>query len=371
MTEYRIAEHNDLVHVLGRRKKGQTEGVCFWTGSGIEINAKAGELWVEVEADFDVYEPWISWSVNGAALGRMPLGKGRQWICLFRGMNPEVVKQVRILKDVQAMSADGRHLLIFHTIRVEGELVEPPTHARKIEFIGDSITSGEGSIGAQKEEDWVSMLFSAGHDYAVLASDALDAEFHIISQSGWGTYVSWDNHPECTIPPIYEQVCGLMWGERQRELGCAEAYDFSAWQPDVVVINLGTNDNGAFRQPAYTDPKTGKTYKLEVNADDTLNQTSVRIVQDTMKQFLYTLRKDNPQAFLLWVYGMLGHELAPAIEAMVAEYRAESGDDNAAFLLLPNTEGDAVGARWHPGLPAHQAAAHVITEAIRNLGRYS
>lgn len=356
------------VRVLGRRAPHTREAVLFWTGSGVEMNVRCSELWLEVEADYDIYEPWISWSVNGAGIGRMPLSKGRSWICLFRGLNAQTVKYVRVLKEVQAMSADASHSLTVHALRLDGEVCSAPVHKYKLEFIGDSITSGEGSIGAKQEEDWVSMIFSAAHSYAVLASDRMDAEFRILSQSGWGTYVSWDNHPDYTLPPYYEQVCGLLWGEKNERLGAKQAYDFSAWQPDAVIINLGTNDNGAFYQPAWTDTRTGISYKLKTNADGSFEDASIRRVMDTVKQFLGTLRRNNPNAQLVWVYGMLGQELAPYLEEALREYCGETGDTKAAFLLLPDTETAAFGARSHPGLEAHRRAAEQIVSFLSEKG---
>ena len=41
------------------------------------------------------------------------LSKGINKICIFRGMNPEKIKQVRIIKETQAMSGDEECLLQF------------------------------------------------------------------------------------------------------------------------------------------------------------------------------------------------------------------------------------------------------------------
>ena len=46
--------------------------------------------------------------------------------------------------------------------------------------MGDSITSGEGAIGAKPEEDWVGAFFSAENHYGRLTADALGAEYRCI-----------------------------------------------------------------------------------------------------------------------------------------------------------------------------------------------
>ena len=54
-------------------------------------------------------------------------------------------------------------------------------------------------------------------------------------------------------------------------LGAKEPYDFTKWQPNYVFINLGTNDCGAFSQPAWTDETTGETFQNRRTEDGKLN----------------------------------------------------------------------------------------------------
>ena len=67
---------------------------------------------------------------------------------------------MRLLKDVQAMSEDPAHLLQVTAIcHAGGEFLPLPAPRCRLEFIGDSITSGEGAIGAVCETDWISTFF--------------------------------------------------------------------------------------------------------------------------------------------------------------------------------------------------------------------
>ena len=106
-----------------------------------------------------------------------------------------------------------------------------PEPKYRLEFVGDSITSGEGTVGAVYEEDWISAFFSAENTYPRMVADALSAEYRVISQSGWGIVTGWNGNVENKIPPFYTQVCGLLTGERNASLGALEDYDFEAWQP--------------------------------------------------------------------------------------------------------------------------------------------
>lgn len=76
---------------LGHLKvHGRTNGslaplTLFWTGSALELNIRASELWIEVESGYDQYESWISVVINSFPVSRQMLAAGRHWICVFRG----------------------------------------------------------------------------------------------------------------------------------------------------------------------------------------------------------------------------------------------------------------------------------------------
>ena len=174
------------VRVLGRTT-GTDVVNLFWTGSGIEFIYTGSEIQVEVNADYDAYEPWLAVELNGVQIGRVPLNKGKNEVCLFRGMTVGKPKHVRILKEVQAMHQDPGHLLQIVGLQyADGEFLQLPEPKYRLEFVGDSITSGEGTVGAVYEEDWISAFFSAENTYPRMVADALSAEYRVISQSGWG-----------------------------------------------------------------------------------------------------------------------------------------------------------------------------------------
>ena len=215
------------VRVLGRTT-GTDVVNLFWTGSGIEFIYTGSEIQAEVNADYDAYEPWLAVELNGVQISRVPLNKGKNEVCLFRGMTVGKPKHVRILKEVQAMHQDPGHLLQIVGLQyADGEFQQLPEPKYRLEFVGDSITSGEGTVGAVYEEDWISAFFSAMNTYPRMVADALSAEYRVVSQSGWGIVTGWDGNVENKIPPFYTPVCGLLTGERNASLGALEDYDFT------------------------------------------------------------------------------------------------------------------------------------------------
>ena len=347
---------NVLALGRGTRRDGFME--LIWTASGIEFDMNASELAVTLKGGSSMTMPWISVCMDGEWLAHIPVQEGVNKITLFKGMDPSVTHRVRIIKDFQAEVDARENSLKITELFYEGRICKPADKKYKIEFVGDSITSGEGILGAHEELDWITPYFSSVRNYAVMTADALDADFRLISQSGWGIVNAYDNNPHNVVPAIYDSL------NAKRDV---YDYDHDSWKTDAVVINLGTNDGGSFDSPAFTDPADGKVYKNKKLPDGSYDPESLTRIEKGIVDFLKHLRETNPEAHLLWVFGMLGWGLADAVEKAVTAYKNETGDDNAAFLKLPETVGDAFGSRGHPGYENHKAATEVIAAHLKNV----
>ncbi len=345
------------MHIFGRLCKQRDPLPLLFNGSGIEVVVTGSDLWIDLETDSDFHEPWVAYELNGALMGRQMLLPGEHSICLFRNMEPTTPKKVRFYRELQAMSEDDKCKVLVKGLRLDGEFKDVPVYDKKIEFVGDSITSGEGTYGQISDVDWLAMYMSASVNYATMTAKALNADYHLISQGGWGVYCGWDNDVRHNIPSIYEKVCGLASGPSNEAMGTQEMYDFSTWQSDAVVINLGTNDASAFNMPPILNPDDGKMYGQRKNEDGTHNDEDIMKVEKAVRDFLAMVRKNNPKAVIVWAYGMLGTDLLLPITEAMNEYIRTSGDKNVYFFQLPNTNEETFGAHMHPGPKAHIAAA--------------
>jgi len=345
------------VHVLGRTYGTAGDLELIWTGSGVEFEMNCSELGVVLEAGDSVYMPWISLVLDGYHLAHIPVQEGVNKYMLLRNMDPSVKHTVRIVKDFQASVDDPGCFLKLKKIIYEGEIRKTEPKKYRFEFIGDSITSGEGALGAHEEMDWITPYFSAVVNYAVMTSDAMNADFRLISQSGWGVTTGWDNNPASRLPLIYDSV------NAKREV---KDYDHSSWEPDAVIINLGTNDGGAFDNPAFTDPVTGETFKYNKLEDGSYDPEDLNKIAAGMTVFMKHVREVHPDAHILWVYGMLGSPMMDTVEKAVSQFWTEN-DTNAGYLLLPDTNGEAFGSRGHPGLLSHKASSEKIVERLKDV----
>ncbi len=365
ITRY-IPLREDKIKIHGRTSQSLPLNL-FWTGSGIELETDASELYFELESDFSIYEQWIRIEINGYPSVRTALARGMNMICAFRGMETRSVKNVRLIKEVQPMRADDKAMLRVHSVMTDGKLFTIKPRRYKLEFIGDSITSGEGLGGSAGIQEWVPSVFTTYEHYVPLTAAALNADYRIISQSGWGVYCSWDNNLTHALPAVYNEICSVLEGSSQKECGCCEKNDFSSWQPDAIVVNLGCNDSFSFTSPAWTDPETGKTYKMRLDPDGSFNAEDLQKLSNAIYSFLKTLRRLNPDSYIVWAYGMIGRTLAECIENTVRRYASDCGDDKAVFCLLPDTKPEWMAANNHPGRESHRAAAKVLSMRLEEL----
>ncbi len=359
---------SDIPHykVHGRTVPGTRPLPLFFNGSAVELNVSGSELWVDLEVSWHTLEMWVTIEVNRELISRQMLMPGIQSLCLFRGMSEEPIKNVRITRETQAMIEDEDCCLIVHGFQSNGSFYPVPKGKYTLEFVGDSITSGEGTYGAKGDLDWIPMYMSYSRDYTKMTADALGADAYIISKGGWGVLSGWDNNPNCKIPSRYEQLCGLCCGSKNESLGAFAPYDFSARKTDAVIVNLGTNDASAFQQPAWHDPATGQTFKQHLNPDGTFVEADLNRFKDAVVSFLQVLRKCNPQAHIVWCYGMIGYDLSFAINDAMTRYMSESGDHNVIYLQLPLLTEETVGSNNHPGEPSHRRAARLLTEYLQD-----
>ena len=361
-------------NILGRNvsdaAKTKNPLALFWSASGIEIVTNSSELWVQVSSNYSVNEIYLAVQISGYTIARFMAPKEKTWICVAKNLNPQEKNNISIIKDSQPSAFDPNHIVQIHQIAVtkNAEFFQVPKKDCFIEFIGDSITSGEGLCGRPEAPEWISSYISVSNNYAMQIAKIKNAEISIISQCGWGITRGWDSNIYSNIPSHYQNVCSIFNSPMQKELGSCQEYDFSK-KADFVVVNLGTNDNSSFNNP-WTDESTGKVYQYQVNDDGTVAESSKKEIYEGIKNFLYQIRKNNPSAKILWVWGMIQLDKIPAIlQNAMEDYKKESGDQNVFTLELDAMEDVEnhlldKGSRWHPGPKTHELTAKKISQNL-------
>ena len=324
---------------LGRHDPRENEAHLWWSGSGVRVQLACTVLEADIVSSAADHAAWMGVLMDGAPVARFPLRPGAHRYLLLAGLDADFAHEVSIIRDSQ-LSYDEEGPVILKAVYTDGEPRLPQEKPLLIEFIGDSLTVGEGCLGPETAAEWRMVWISHMPAFPSLVAQAMHAEKRVIALGGWGAARSWDNRKESRIGRIYGKLCEPTPG------GNVPA-DFPERPADAVVINLGTNDGSAIAGlPPAEKPEVEK--ELRFRAAELMAQVRARY----------------PEAAILWAYGLCGHEMEAPLRAAV-EDRRQAGDGNTAYLSL--TPAASNGARMHPSREAHCKAAGEIEKALRDM----
>ncbi len=322
---------------LGRHNPGEEKAGLWWSGSGVRVKLACARLEADITASAQDHAPWMGVLMDGAPVARFPLLPGAHRYPLLAGLEEGFAHDISIIRDTQP-SYDEDGPIYLDAVYTDGEPERPAERPLLIEFIGDSLTVGEGCLGPESAEEWRLVWISHMPAFPTLAAEKLNAEKRVIALGGWGASRSWDNQPESRIGRIYGSLCAITPG------GDVPA-DFPERPADAVVINLGTNDSSAL---ASMDPGT------RLAAEKELCFRAAELME--------MVRARYPKAFILWAYGLCGKQAEPILRDAVKE-RQSAGDMNTRYLSLSPAASN--GSRMHPSREAHKIAAQEIAEALK------
>lgn len=125
----------------------------------------------------------------------------------------------------------------FYGLRILGQADKallPKVPERKIEFIGNSITCGSDVLIPQQGQESTPAYESSYYSYAGQTAKTLGADVHIVCSVAHGLTINFDGSRSMLLPLVYDWTGS--------DTTSAVVWDHAKWHPDVVVMNLGTND---------------------------------------------------------------------------------------------------------------------------------
>ena len=312
----------DTLKLIGRTYYENEELKLAWTGSGFSfnINGTGAAAVISTTNTHELLKGYLNVYVDGALVptNTVCVTENGATYVLAEGL-PYGRHTITVRKRNEA-GYGGNATLGFSKITVTGgSFLAPPEKSEKsIGFIGDSITSGFGNMVDDGQGDYNSSNTEGTMTYAALTGNAFGAETYITSRSGIRFVRTTTGE---SMLDYYLPTSGLT--------GNNTPWNFDRGS-DVVVINLGTNDNGA--------------------RDSEGNLVTDEYVQSEAVEMLKMVRSVNPDAIIIWAYGIMGSGRADAIKAAV-----ESMNDSKIYFLPLDvlnkaTEGSGVGN--HPTITA-------------------
>ncbi len=221
----------------------------------------------------------------------------------------------------------------------EAKPVALKARARQIEFIGDSHTVGYGNISTTRDctSDDVWKTTDNSLAFGPVTARHYDADYQINAISGHGIVRNYNGSPGDPVPVAYPFIL----------LNHDTPYQDAGWQPQIIVIALGTND---FSTPLNAGEKW--MTRDQLHAD----------YEATYVKFLKDLRARNPKAYLiLWATDMANGEIASEVQKVVTQAKA-SGEDRLTFIPVSGLA--MTGCHYHPSAGDDQTISNLLTGFI-------
>lgn len=324
MKTYQIAENLDHIKVIGRSST-LAEGItCDWSASGISFNLDCvGDVVIKLSSQsvsfFTVIVDGVRKTERVQVMGadaRITIAKD-----LEGGLH-----SFSLLKQTE----NANSMCVLSAISFDGEFAaKPADQSLYIEFYGDSITSGYGNLvtSTNKPTDDSASGTAVWQDgtqtYAFRLAEALGADWSMISVSG---IPFSKGYTQFTMGEIMEKI-NFRRGDA--------AYSF-ARKPDLVVINLGTNDQ-------------------QCNAD----MNDVKAKAEAMIQTLKG-RYGADQKILLVTCMMNQNCRTQLLEVIQA-----CGGEASGIYEMQSFESNRLGGNGHPNMTAHIDVAEELEIYIR------
>ena len=214
---------------LGRFNPDEAGCALWWSGSGVRVRLDGRRAEIEATVADDDNTPWLCVTADGEPVARFPLRLGTHRYDLLGAMEAGVAHDIEILRDTQPTDSDTAPLLL-EALYTDGAPA-PAAHREKlIEFIGDSLTVGEGTVGPVDGMEWRMVWISNQFAFPTLTARNMQADKRVVALGGWGAYLSYDANPEHTLGAIYEQLCGTAPAGRTRSWAATKRRARRRWR---------------------------------------------------------------------------------------------------------------------------------------------
>lgn len=230
-------------------------------------------------------------------------------------------------------------------ISSQGEVLErPELPYRRIEFIGDSITCGYGDedFSADKAYPYPEVC-NAYYSYASQTARLLRAQCMLVARSG--ICLAYDRHTPGV--GVFHDMLTLYPYALFAPEHDSDQWNCSLYQPDVVCINLGTND---VEQPSFEE--------------DAFAASMVR--------FVHEIRNRYAHAKIVLLSGPMlhGEQLASikrALETVMKTLKNEGVTSVYRYDIAPMDGTLGYGTLGHPSLSEHTQIAQALATFLSTL----
>lgn len=351
--------NQEYIRWMGRTYYSETESVkyFFFTASGFEVAFFGTSLEFTVTATnclIQSKQPHLVVLIDGEedpTNGTLYVLNEAENTITISGLT-DGYHTIKVLKRSEASDSDTA----LKSIETDGYFVMPPQQkAFKVQYIAASSSTGYGNLGAVNESKTTANS-NGLLAYAYLTSYLLDAETSIFSASGWGVSRGWNTGGRISetqnIPNAYVHIAI----DDSNAVFTEGTFDFTDYTPDVLVVNLGTND---FNASSYSS----------MSAEDK-SAVEETFVTDYVN-FLVVLNNMYPNAKIIIAYGLMNE--APTLGDITLQVVSEANDAIGSTIVYDflmesaGSNGNPFGCGYHPNVNTGMNVAEDLAALISQI----
>ncbi len=326
-----LKANTDGVTYTGRISTATDGSVSYnWVGVYLQTDFTGGSIAIKVsDAGTSYHNVFIDgkWMRKIKVSGKQPVD-----ITLASGLS----KTTHRLKLQKCTEGEFGCTTIYQFILATGgRLKAVPRQQRMIEIYGDSYTCGYGSESAKATDPFKLETENCNKSYSCITARYFNADYALIAHSGRGVLHNWGDSVRLSKNTMTDRMDKVF-----DDHGTAQ-YDFKSYKPDLVIINLGTND--------YS-PKVTPT-------DEEFVEGYINMVKRIRKAYGAT----TPILCVLAHSGGHANQCVPLVLKKMKE-------DKYLFITNPMndivTEKYDMGASFHPNYRGHKKIAMTLIPRI-------
>lgn len=219
-----------------------------------------------------------------------------------------------------------------------------PARVRQIEFIGDSHSVGYGNRSSTQTctQREIHDRTDTQQAFGPIVAHHYDADYRIHAFSGFGIVRNYDGGSRgLDLPTLYPRL--------KPDDGAKLETSDPAWRPQIVVVNLGTND---FSTPLNPDER----WRDQASLKQAYSAGYVGFVSGLQKRY--------PGArFIL----MAPEAFRADVEKVATALNARNPGRTS---VVPVAGLDLAACDWHPSLADHRKLARLVEERVDQLGAF-
>ncbi len=273
-----ITPTDKCITYMGRVQVDSSASLIYWSGSSVKIRFTGNGISALLKDEKG--QNYFYVIVDGKITGKVKPDTIQKLLPLAQNLR-QGIHEVALVKLTE--EAMGKTWLYNFTLNINSRALPPtPLSSRKIEFYGNSITSGyslEDTAGDSRDP----VYFNNYLTYASLTARHYKAQYHCISKSGIGLMLSWF---PVIMPELYDRL---------DPADAASKWDFNSYQPVIVVVDLLQNDSWLVKKT--THPQYIARFGTTPPSDS--------FIIDSYKRFIRQLIALRPNATIICTLGSM------------------------------------------------------------------